>query len=1633
MKGKKLLAILLVLVLAISSFTACGLFGKKDKDKDKDKDKTKQESVELTDKALKGDMLIDFSKGADASVVFESDGWTNGDVFNVVWKKENVKYENGKMTLNIVKENKTAWVDDKEVTFPYTAGEARTQNYFGYGDYIVKMKPSANPGTASTFFTCTGPYDSKYVLDADGNIVYNEDGSIKTEPNRHDEIDIEFLGKDTTKVQFNFFVNGKGGNEYMYDLGFDASKEFHEYGFRWEEKSITWFVDGKPVYKVTTDKTVKEAENVRIVEELPYTPGRLLMSHWCGNEGAYAWMGEYEGNVKDNGCEYQWIKTTTKGAPLNPEVTLPDGSVAAVPEVDWSKISAIKPAFQSTDVYTVKNSGTTSNVKYSAVGGSSYINVEMDITAAAKQTNVLHLTLKNNASKDVQVRVNIVDDALLAKGAKNSSTNKAAIMNGAEARTDLEWGGSFFDIPAGETVEAVISFTGSVEKLQLMIDSSRNDTETRAGDITISDIKFAKVGEIIDDNNVAGYKIDEMSAIMKAKADVNVRDLPAIDGNKIGSLRKGEVVAVTGKCKATGWYRINYKDGKVGYVAGDYLVDAPGEQPAPSAPNSIYISGKEYFFDGAGYTIKSDASNNLNVTYSNIEGATYKNISAGIEGLSTSNNKITLKVKNNGSKTVKIRIDVEAKKEMCKNPEGKPMVACNLYAAQDGKEVFTDKEWGGSMFEIAAGKTSTLEVYFDASKQVKTLCIYIDSHDYEEKDKGIKHSGNITFSGVTFGKGTVPSKAEDSATAVDKSLVINGKDITFNNNNYTVVANDTNKSLNVKYSNVAANSYNNINANITEIKGDYNTFKVKVTNNGSKDVNLRVDLTSKDWSTNANTGTNEFVIGANKTVELAVTYDPSKATDVLALYIDSYGKDVATSGDITLSAMEFVKAEVAPPEDDEDKPSVPETETQSINFWASHDENATYTADNKGTSVNLTFEGTNPNYFPCGANEDPVKKLIKENNVFSLKIKNNRDEKITVRLDIKGSEWLGNREACNTEESYSDGANKANTNMTYGGTTVELNANETITLVIKYEPKSATDVPTEILFFIAPGASTNTTADLTLSEFKFANTNSEEPGDDNTGSGDDNTGSGDEGSGDDTGSTDEVKKVYTKINDKNIEVAEVKGMYTPSLVGNDVNITYSNVAGDAYKPVCLWVKEIAQGNDTFHVELTNNGTADVNVRMELTEADASNITNLSAVQTTRNVDVGEYESIFITVEKGSTVILDIKYDSEKETELLFFYFDCARNDKNTYSGDVTLSAMEFKKETVTPPSSGDGDTPEVPTASGNLSTTINGTEVWFGGSIIKDTTKTGYIVNGDKTNGTLRVNYSNLDTTTYPNISANFASVGKDFEVFKTKVTNNGTTEVKVRVDILAADWSATGKSLEFVIPGNKTVELEVPYDSATDPEKTMQVVAFYIDYGKEEVNGDITFSEMKLEKATPADTSNKLEVKKLDGNSGSYFTIDDNTSLVAGDIVESFKFNYVNGVAANYNLKAVFKPVNAADVEGKDTISLKIKNNNGDWGSGTVVQIKVLDEAGKSILVDYDATKVWYNELIKDENGAIVGANLQIAGNEEALINLHYDGTKTPASIEIYPAIEGDENTTITSKLEFSGFGFIVESDSKE
>lgn len=223
------------------------------------------ETAEVQDDHGEYDMYADFAKGT--SEFFEcSDGWSNGNMFNCTWRKRNVTFNDGKMQLIID-------VDSAPVYAPYSGGEYRSKEFYGYGRYEVSMKAIKNDGVVSSFFTYTGPSDN----------------------NPWDEIDIEILGKDTTKVQFNYFTDGVGNHEYLYDLGFDAAEDFHTYAIEWHEDKIVWFVDGEEVYTAE--------------ENIPSTESKIMMNAWNGT-GVDGWLNAFDDSSLPLTAEYEWVGFT---------------------------------------------------------------------------------------------------------------------------------------------------------------------------------------------------------------------------------------------------------------------------------------------------------------------------------------------------------------------------------------------------------------------------------------------------------------------------------------------------------------------------------------------------------------------------------------------------------------------------------------------------------------------------------------------------------------------------------------------------------------------------------------------------------------------------------------------------------------------------------------------------------------------------------------------------------------------------------------------------------------------------------------------------------------------------------------------------------------------------------------------------------------------------------------------------------------------------------------------------------------------------------------------------------------------------------------------------------------------------
>ena len=186
----------------------------------------------------------------DTARWYVSDGWNNGAHQNCTWSKEEVRVEGGKLLLSF--DAKPA--GERE----YACGEVQTRKRYGYGTYEVRMKTATGAGLNSAFFTYIGPTDKK----------------------PHDEIDFEVLGKDTSRVQVNQYIAGKGGNEKLVAVPGGADSGFNDYAFVWQKHRIGYYVNGTLVHEVTDPA------------KLPTNAQKIFLSLW-GTDTLSDWMGRF--------------------------------------------------------------------------------------------------------------------------------------------------------------------------------------------------------------------------------------------------------------------------------------------------------------------------------------------------------------------------------------------------------------------------------------------------------------------------------------------------------------------------------------------------------------------------------------------------------------------------------------------------------------------------------------------------------------------------------------------------------------------------------------------------------------------------------------------------------------------------------------------------------------------------------------------------------------------------------------------------------------------------------------------------------------------------------------------------------------------------------------------------------------------------------------------------------------------------------------------------------------------------------------------------------------------------------------------------------------------------------------------
>lgn len=123
--------------------------------------------------------------------------------------------------------------EEKSPVRDYTSGSIASRRPFTYGRFVADIRPAGVRGLITGMFL------------------------HRNSPRQ--EIDIEFLGKDPTKMLVNVYYNpgqegtkleyGYRGTPALIDLGFDSAADFHRYEIEWRLDGIRWRVDGQLVHE----------------------------------------------------------------------------------------------------------------------------------------------------------------------------------------------------------------------------------------------------------------------------------------------------------------------------------------------------------------------------------------------------------------------------------------------------------------------------------------------------------------------------------------------------------------------------------------------------------------------------------------------------------------------------------------------------------------------------------------------------------------------------------------------------------------------------------------------------------------------------------------------------------------------------------------------------------------------------------------------------------------------------------------------------------------------------------------------------------------------------------------------------------------------------------------------------------------------------------------------------------------------------------------------------------------------------------------------------------------------------------------------------------------------------------------
>jgi beta-glucanase (GH16 family) len=166
----------------------------------------------------------------------------------------------------------------------FAGASIRRETPSHYGRYEVELQAARGAGVVTGFFTYTGPHYGT----------------------RHDEIDIEFLGRNTRQMHVAWFVDGKLTNHFI-DLGFDAADRPRRYAFEWWPDRLAWFAEGKMIF-----------EHHARDGAIPTVPGRLFANLWAADPSIAIWAGTVDPDTSGE-AQVKTIRFAPYSEPVLPE------------------------------------------------------------------------------------------------------------------------------------------------------------------------------------------------------------------------------------------------------------------------------------------------------------------------------------------------------------------------------------------------------------------------------------------------------------------------------------------------------------------------------------------------------------------------------------------------------------------------------------------------------------------------------------------------------------------------------------------------------------------------------------------------------------------------------------------------------------------------------------------------------------------------------------------------------------------------------------------------------------------------------------------------------------------------------------------------------------------------------------------------------------------------------------------------------------------------------------------------------------------------------------------------------------------------------------------------------------------